>query len=432
MLDWLYRLFGSMLSFFEGMFGEFGNYAIALFLYALVIKILFLPFSIKQQKNQIAMAKLAPKIALIRAKYKGRTDQVTMQKQQEEIMELQKQEGYSMLSGCLPLLIQMPIIMLLYTVIQNPLSYMTKTTDQVELFNDAIESGNYEELLDEELGEEFLKHYGTFAEDGKYTTEFKEFKLDNAIVSLYNELNGYNSDDKNYADEVKDTKSKQINTIKLINAFIEDKDGSIVEKYPTLDSKEKRIEYIESFGIEYDSIPNFSVFGLNLAETPSIKKFSVLLLIPLLVAVSQWVSVWAVRKFNGSSNPAAGGTDAQAQASTKIMEFAMPLMTLFFAFQVPAVLGVYWIFQSLLGMLQSFILSKAMPLPKYTEEEIKDMNKKAKEIEKAQAKAAKSQPKYRSYHYIDEDDYEELPELPETNEKKDKNDFNGDMPEIKD
>ena len=49
-------------------------------------------------------------IEAIKAKYRGRTDQATMRKQQEEIMELQQKEGYSMLAGCLPVLIQMPIL----------------------------------------------------------------------------------------------------------------------------------------------------------------------------------------------------------------------------------------------------------------------------------------------------------------------------------
>ena len=90
-----------------------GSYALALLLYAVVFKILFIFFSIKQQKNQIAMAKLTPKIELIKAKYRGRTDQATMRKQQEEIMELQRKEGVSPLGGCLPLLIQFPIIIAL-------------------------------------------------------------------------------------------------------------------------------------------------------------------------------------------------------------------------------------------------------------------------------------------------------------------------------
>ena len=72
----------------------------------------------------------APKIELIRAKYKGRTDQPTMQKQQQEIMELQQKEGYNPMSGCLPLLIQMPIIIFLYNVIRNPLSHICRISDE--------------------------------------------------------------------------------------------------------------------------------------------------------------------------------------------------------------------------------------------------------------------------------------------------------------
>ena len=80
LFGWLYGPIGAMLSWFSSLFG--GSYALALLLYALLFKIVFLPFSIKQQKNQIKMAELTPKIELIKAKYKGRTDQVTMQKQQ--------------------------------------------------------------------------------------------------------------------------------------------------------------------------------------------------------------------------------------------------------------------------------------------------------------------------------------------------------------
>ena len=94
MLDWLYEFLGSMLYGFSSLFG--GKYVFGLLIYALIFKVLFLPFSIKQQKNQIKMAALAPKIELIKAKYRGRTDQPTMQKQQMEIMELQQKEGCSL------------------------------------------------------------------------------------------------------------------------------------------------------------------------------------------------------------------------------------------------------------------------------------------------------------------------------------------------
>ena len=112
MFDWLYNLLGTMLWWFSSITG--GSYALALLFYALLFKIAFLPFSIKQQKNQIKMAKLTPKIEIIKAKYKGRNDPVSRQKLQQEIMELQQKEGYSIMSGCLPMLLQLPIIIFLY------------------------------------------------------------------------------------------------------------------------------------------------------------------------------------------------------------------------------------------------------------------------------------------------------------------------------
>ena len=70
MLDWLYEFLGSMLHWFSSLFAD--KYVFGLLIYALLFKLLFLPFSIKQQKNQIKMAALAPKIELIKAKYRGR------------------------------------------------------------------------------------------------------------------------------------------------------------------------------------------------------------------------------------------------------------------------------------------------------------------------------------------------------------------------
>ena len=126
MLDFIYELFGTILS---GLYSFTHSYAIALLLFALIFKVVFIPFGIKQQKNQIAMAKLRPKIAKIEKKYAGRVDRPTLEKKQREIMELQQQEGYSMLGGCLPLLLQMPLILILYKVIRAPLSYICKLND---------------------------------------------------------------------------------------------------------------------------------------------------------------------------------------------------------------------------------------------------------------------------------------------------------------
>ena len=391
-----------MLAWFESWTG---TYALSLLFYALIFKIVFIPFSLKQQKNQIAMAKLTPKIELIKAKYRGRTDRVTMQKQQMEIMELQQKEGYSAFSGCLPLLIQLPLIMLLYVVIQNPLSYIAKyDTDTVDtqaqiLFTEQhdvyFSDDDYEGVKFEELDEQDKKHA--------------------IIAKAYNIVNPPAEGESEIDFEYINSKSLQISLVGKIKEYVAKGDAELAQ--------------ITALGIDVDSIPNFNLFGVNLAEEPTIKPITILVLIPILAALSSWFSMWIMRKFNG--NPNMQMQDAQARASMRIMDLVMPLMTLFIAFNFSGMLGLYWIFQSLLGVGQSLILAKVMPLPKYTEEELKAMRKAQKAAEKAQRAAIKSQPKYKSLHYIDEDDYEELPEVKPTAPQK-TNKSNMGMPEIKD
>lgn len=101
-----------------------GNYLLALLLFAIVVKLVLSPLAIKQQKNQIKQAKLRPLEMAIRKRYAGRNDKVTQQKMQQDVLELYQQQGYSPFSGCLPLLIQFPIIISLYNIIRMPLTYI--------------------------------------------------------------------------------------------------------------------------------------------------------------------------------------------------------------------------------------------------------------------------------------------------------------------
>ena len=351
MFSWLYEALGTMLAWFSSITG--GYYVVALLLYALIFKIIFLPFSIKQQKNQVKLAKLTPKIELIKAKYRGRTDTATMQKQQEEIMALQKSEGYSMMSGCLPMLIQLPIIILLYNVIRNPLSYICHITEA-------------------------------------------------GIEQIVNRLTALGVEGVTAIDQIKLVSHMQQNNLDVMEF-----EGAV------------------------RGLPDFSFFGIgNLADTPSLTDPSLLLLIPVLAALFQWLTMYLTRRWNGNQMQAMAA-DSQAGCSNKMLDITMPLMTLWFTFSFSAMMGVYWIYQSVFAILQAFILSKAMPMPKYTEEEIKAFKKAQKDQEKAQKAALKNQPKYRSLHYIDEDDYDELPTL--KNKPETKTNLGGsDKPEIKD
>ena len=427
-----------MLSFFDSITG---SYALALLFYALIFKIVFLPFSIKQQRNQIKLASLTPKIALIRAKYKGRHDQRTMQKQQQEIMELQQKEGYSPLSGCLPLLIQLPLIIFLYTVIQNPLSYIASTTSTINDYNDDPESA-----IIEEMPEELRSIYEERKEDDA------KLEQSDIILALYRRfytetldkptLEEYNNDYEKYSKALEEyekdfnkirtadefPKGIEIQLIGIINDYIRD-DGNDTD---LIKGKEGRIAYVTSFGLDYDTYPEFDLFGANMAETPSFKNPSIILVIPFLTAIIQYFTMLITRKLSGNAMNAMQSPDGQAKGSMVIMDLIFPGLTLWMAFRFSAMLGLYWTFQSILGLAQSFILAKAMPIPKFTEEDLKELRRLEKEAEKAAKSMSKTETKHRSLHYIDEDDYDELPSVATKNEKSDSGKFSSDVPEIKD
>ena len=281
MFDWIYDLLGTLLSWFSSLFG--GKYVFALLLYALLFKLVFLPFAIKQQKSQIAMAKFAPEMEQIQAKYRGKTDEASIQKQQQELIELQQREGFSPLSGCLPVLLQLPIITFLYNVIRGPLSYICKLS----------------------------------------------------------------------ANEI--TQVKAIITAAGITPAVDE--IGLVANIQALG-----VEVFE--GIDLSRLPDFTLWGTNLARTPSFSELSLLWLIPILAAALTWLSSVLLRKWN--SPGAAAEQNQQMKSTMNTMNIMMPLMTLWMTFSFSGMLGVYWIYQSILGILQSFILSKAMPLPKRT------------------------------------------------------------------
>ena len=119
-MGFLETLFGYVM---RGCYWLTHNYIVSLLLFALIFQLVLFPLGWKQQKNMVKQAKLRPQEMAIKNKYKGRNDQKTMQKMQQELLELQQKNGYSPLAGCLPMLVQMIIIFPLYWVVIRPLQY---------------------------------------------------------------------------------------------------------------------------------------------------------------------------------------------------------------------------------------------------------------------------------------------------------------------
>ena len=105
-------LLGNILNF---IFGLVHNYGLAIILFTIFVKLCLLPLTIKQAKSTKAMQDIQPKLQEIQAKYKDKPE-----KQQQEIMNLYKEAKINPLAGCLPLLIQMPILFGLFAVLREP------------------------------------------------------------------------------------------------------------------------------------------------------------------------------------------------------------------------------------------------------------------------------------------------------------------------
>jgi YidC/Oxa1 family membrane protein insertase len=113
-------IFAKIFGYLLGMIFQFvQDYGISIILFTLITKLILMPFTIKQIKSSREMSALQPKIKEIQDKYKG-----NQEKQNQLLMELYKEHNYNPLSGCLPLLIQFPIIIGLFTALRQPETYV--------------------------------------------------------------------------------------------------------------------------------------------------------------------------------------------------------------------------------------------------------------------------------------------------------------------
>ena len=329
-----------------------GYYVLALFIFAIIVEIVLLYFSIKQQKNSIKQARMSPKERAIRKKYAGRNDQVSMRKMQEEIQRLYQEEGFNPMGGCLPLLIQMPVLIMLYNIVIDPLYYVL---GKAEALSSALTTYATTARAAGGLGI-------TIGNGGK------------SSIELLSNLNG-----------------DKLTGLGQFSYFSNAQDCASALN-----------------GIQ---LPKFTMFGLNVGATPSFtpenKTYLWLILIPVLTFAAYFFSMKINRKL--MYQPATDAmTSQQMGCSNNMMDITMPLMSVWIAFVTPAAIGIYWIFKCLIGVGKQFIIHKAMPLPTFTEEDYKQAEKEMKAKSKGQrlhtvVQDARGQ-QYRSLHHIDDED----------------------------
>lgn len=284
----LYVPFGFL---FRILFDFVGNYGLALVIFTLFFRLILLPSAVKQQKGMAKQYRLQPKLKRIREKYQDYAPNERNQKIQMETNELYQQEGYSAMSaGCLPMLLQLPILWGLYGIIRMPLTHVLG------------------------IGEEAVL---------ALTTAVKELSSVSARTAAYAE-------------------SMVISHLEELLAA----DPELMTKFPEAIAKIQEFDF-RIFGIDLGTIPSMDTFK-NWADSTTEAKL--ILLIPILSGLTSLLTSVLSQVRQKKTNP-----DAQMQGMGCMM-LSMPLMSLWFTFQFPAGMGMYWILSNVFAFFQTLIL----------------------------------------------------------------------------
>ena len=338
------------------------NIGLSIILFTIVIYLLLMPLTIKQQKFSKLSAKMNPELQAIQAKYKNKKDNDSMMAMNAETQAVYAKYGVSPSGSCIQLLIQMPILFALYRVIYAIPAYVGKVGDTFRVLADKIISVDNGAFLQNSGNESITKIVSMY---GKNMTEGN---LQNGIVDVLNKLT---STDMNLVAEHYNLSSLQYNgeyIVSQIGVNGEVVTRGLIEKYNNF------------LGINIGNSPSFMVSeAWNATDGIQWLMIIAALLIPFLSAVTQWINVKLMPQASTGQNDQ---QNSMAQ-SMKTMNMMMPIMSAFFCFTLPAGMGVYWIAGSVVRSIQQVIINRHIDKIDIDELINKNVEKKNKKLEKA-------------------------------------------------
>lgn len=296
------------------------NLGLCIIIFTLVIYAFMTPLQIKQQKFAKMNAVMAPELQNIQKKYRGKKDQNSQLKMQEETMGVYEKYGVSPTGSCLQMLIQMPIFFALYQVIIKIPGYIGGIKD---VFASAVSH---------------------ITDVSGYSDIIFQFVKDNAIKNSYIPMSG-----KLSSDHVVD--------------FLYSLSPAQWDKLADVDKFQGFADVLNQTADKLHPMQNF--LGLNIADNPwaliqsgwSTQHYLLILaavLIPVLAWGTQVLNMKLVQTASNTSN----GTPSQMEATMKTMNMFMPLMTAFICFTFPVGIGIYWIIGAVIRSVQQIIINR--------------------------------------------------------------------------
>jgi YidC/Oxa1 family membrane protein insertase len=307
------------------------NIGLSIILFTIVIYLLLLPLTVKQQKFSKLSAKMNPEIQAIQNKYKGKQDNDSMMAMNAETKAVYAKYGVSPSGSCVQLLIQMPILIALYRVIYAMPAYVTR------------------------LGNAF----GVLADKIMSTADGVEYIQTLTAASYYK---------KNFAIEG-NTRNAIIDTLNKVSSTDM---TALAEKFGL-----SELTYNGNLILSNDShrglIDTYNNFlGLNIGNSPmdtmksAFAAGNYLLLIgaisiPVLAAITQWINYKLMPQADTSNNKSKQNTNDTAEAmqqSMKTMNTVMPIMSAWFCLTLPAGMGLYWVVGAVARSIQQVLINK--------------------------------------------------------------------------
>jgi len=337
---WVVKALGLI---FQGLYTAFAvvgieNIGLCIIIFTLVVKLLMLPLTVKQQKFTKLSAVMNPEIQAIQAKYKGKRDQQSQMAMQEETKAVYEKYGTSPSGSCLQLIIQMPILFALYRVIMNVAAYVP----QVKAY--------YTSIIDT-LSVDYIKN----------TFDISVSSVDNLSGTQINKIVDILSGASR--------SGAAFSTSDWSNLISQSLDKSTAQHFYD------KINSINSIG-----------FGINLSQSPSALFHAgivIALAIPILAGLTQWFSAFLTNRMTQAASKAnskdGSATSQTMNQSMKMMTIMMPLMSVWFCYQFASGIGVYWVCSALFQAIQTIIINKYLEkkdVQELIEENLKKKKKK--------------------------------------------------------
>lgn len=338
------NLFGYVLNF---LYQIVSNYGIAIILFSILVKLLMLPLTIKQQRTLKKNEIIQKEMKQIQFKYKNDPE-----KMNQEIMSLYKREGMNPLSGCFSSIIQIILLFSVFLLVRSPLTYMVKMDSEVI---DKMENIVLQENQNNTYSEIAIIQYVKNLENNDIQ------KNENNLDENYQ-----NENTEKGFDDLENHDIENVNDNNNLNENLEDNNLEIASE-EDFDIK----QYIEQANI------NMDLFGIDLSQVPTkdLTNWKTLI-IPVLYVISSFISIKFTtsmtkkKKENQNENIVVINDDKNEksaeedydpmESANKTMAWMMPIMSVSIAIIAPLGLALYWLMNNILMIIERIILDKIL------------------------------------------------------------------------